>query len=71
MAKKTWRAGEHHLFPKKDQVTPFMKALFGNVTSHRSGPGHVQSHRRIKEVGIFGAALLDDADRYARKGRKR
>ncbi|MDH5695945.1 MAG: hypothetical protein OEZ00_04995 [Dehalococcoidia bacterium] len=56
--------------PKKDQVTHFMKALFGNVTSHRSGKKHVQSHRRIKEVGIFGAAVLDDVDR-ARKGRKR
>ncbi len=70
MAKKTWRAGEHHLFPKKFQKTPFAKALFGNVTSHRSGPKHVESHRRIKEVGPFGAAVLDDMDRV-RKGRKR
>jgi hypothetical protein len=71
MAKKTWRAGEHHLFPKKLQTSPFAKALFGNVTSHRSGKGHVESHRRIKEVGIFGAALLDDADKWARKSKKR
>ena len=70
MAKKTWPAGEHHLFPKKFQVNLLMKALFGNLTSHRSGPEHVRSHRRIKEHGIFGAAALDDADR-ARKGRKR
>jgi hypothetical protein len=71
MAKKTWRAGEHHLFPKKSQKTPLEKTLFGNVTSHRSGPEHVRSHRRIKEVGIFGAAVLDDADRWARKSKKR
>ena len=69
MPEKTWRAGEHHLFPKKFQINLLTKALFGNLTSHRSGPEHVRSHRRIKKYGIFGAAVLDDADRARRRKR--